>query len=319
MGVHVVTWVLLVLHGSAILHAQTEDVLRPKGRPITEEERASSSWDRHPERIPLALLGEVGINANTFTQDLQRTFPAGTTPNDVLSGGSGWSWTLGAGAEYQLRNDLAVQMRVAIDRKSYANSVSGVLDYNDSASERPRDMAFVASTQAAVTYVSVSPCIRYDFTDRLFGTVGVSVHARLGDVTRRDVIDITDADPALGLNVDYGLQRGLFRSISREVVANTDMLQPIVQQYPAKSTEFVRYHTWRTGFDIGVGYRVPFDARTAVVVQLRYQRMLSVMSDAFMVTDYSRSTSQRLTEVTYGDARIHSVQLILGVWMKLLQ
>ncbi len=316
---HGVFCLVLVLGTQFSSMAQTEDVLRPKGRPITKEERAKSTWEYHPERIPLAVMGEAGINVNVFRQDLQRTFPATITPNDVLSSGIGWGWTVGGGGEYQFRHDLAAQVRIALDHKAFANTVDGVVDYQDSTSEIPRDMAFRATTSSSLTYLSLTPSVRYSINARMFATVGVSLQARVSDVQRHDIIEITDADPEVGLGLDYRLQRGRFRSISRTVTANTDMLQPIEQRYPAKSTEFVQYHTWRTAVELGAGYVYPLDSRAAVVVQLRYQRMLSDMNDAFMVTDYSRSTSQRLTEITYRNARIHSVQLTIGLWFKLME
>lgn len=296
--------------------SQTEDVLRPKGRPVTKAERAMSSWESHPERIPVSILAEAGMNLCLFRQDLQRTFPIGTTPNDVLREGSGVGWWVGVGAEYQFRSDAAFQLRMSLERKQYSNSINGVMDFQDSVTQLPRDMAFKAATSSSLTYLSIAPSIRYSFSPQFFATVGVCLQARVTDVYRNDELTITDTDPSVGMPVNYQLSRGLFRSTTRTISANTDMLQPIEQRYPARSTEFVQYHTWRTGIEAGVGILQPINPRTAIVAQLRYQFSSTALSNAFMVTDYSRSMSQRLTEITYENARIHSIQLILGIWFK---
>jgi opacity protein-like surface antigen len=311
--------VLLMFFAGTSLFAQSEDVLRPKGRPVTKEDRAKATWEFFPERLPVALTSELGVNANFFSQSLQRTFDAGQTPNNVLSSGSGIGSVFGIGAEYQFRPDMAAQLRIGIDQKSYSNSLEGVIDFRDSSMELPRDMSYRADTKSSVTFLSFTPSLRYAINHRMFVSVGFGVHAMVSDLKRTDEIIVTDADPLIGLNVDYNLRPGLYRSISRTVSANTDMLQPIEQQYPAKSTEFVVYDTWRTTLEFGAGYIYPVDKRLAVVASLRYQYAMSSLNAPFMVTDFSRSLSQRLTEITYSDARIHSVQFTIGVWFKLAE
>lgn len=310
-------WVLCYLFAGTSLFAQSEDVLRPKGRPVTKEDRAKATWEFYPERLPVALTSEIGMNANFFSQSLQRTFDAGQTPNNVLSAGWGIGSIFGIGAEYQFRPEIAAQFRMGIDQKSYSNSLQGVIDFRDSSMEVPRDMSFRADTKSSVTFITFTPSLRYSINHRMFLTVGFGLHAMVGDLKRTDQISITDADPLIGLNVDYTLRPGMYRSISRTVSANTDMLQPIEQQYPAKSTEFVMYDTWRTTLELGAGYMYPVDKRLAVVASLRYQYAMTTLNAPFMVTDFSRSLTQRLTEITYSDARIHSVQLTIGVWFKL--
>lgn len=306
----------MMLVTTVSMMSQMEDVLRPKGRPVTKAERAMSSWESHPERIPVSILAEAGMNLCLFHQDLQRTFPIGTTPNDVLREGSGVGWLVGVGAEYQFRSDAAFQLRMSLERKQYSNSINGVMDFQDTVTQMPRDMVFKATTSSSLTYLSIAPGIRYSFTPQFFATAGFCLQALISDVYRNDELMIPDTDPNVGMPVNYQLERGLFRSTTRTITANTDMLQPIEQRYPARSTEFVQYYTWRTGIEAGVGILQSINPRTAIVAQLRYQFSFTALNDAFMVTDYSRSMSQRLTEITYENARIHSIQLILGVLFK---
>ena len=298
------------------LYSQNEDVLRPKGKPLTAEEMSQYSWVNHPDKKPWTIGIEGGLNFNMFSQKLERDFPL-SSPEDVLKSGFGISPFAGLLIDYSFTNQVAVQLRVDYDIKNYSNKVESAIDASDP-SGNITNMLVSAEYNAKSTYLSVTPLIRYNIDERFFLLGGITFQSRMGDYTREDIFSKSTNDDTTWINIDYNLVPGQYSSVSGVVTnANTNFLPPVTQTFPQVQSTLHEYVKSRMGIEVGIGYLFPLSNSIALATQARYQYMFGTTNETFTVTDVSRAPSNKLSNVTYSNAMLHSVQLAIGLWFKL--
>ena len=301
------------------LHAQEEDVLRPHGKPLSAEERSKFSWANHPEKVPFMLGIEAGMNYNMFSQDLSRTLEITDSPNNVLKSGSGISPFFGFLIEEALSSNLAIQLKFMYDTKKYSNNVAAAVDAVDANGTTILNLPLQAEYDASVNYISIDPTLRYSLSNNFFLTLGVNFQFMSGDLVRNDKLTKTDPENTnTWLNSDYALQPGQYSMISRSINKATDFLPPFNLGPGFFSSPLIDYSSSRTSLEIGAGYLFDLTRTAALAVQARYQYAFSVLNPSFSVTDVSRSPSARSSDVTYENAMLHSLQLSLGLWFKIM-
>ncbi len=301
------------------LHAQEEDVLRPHGKPLSAEERSKFSWANHPEKVPFMVGIEAGMNYNMFSQDLSRTLEITDSPNNVLKSGSGISPFFGLLIEEALSANLAIQLKFMYDTKHYSNKIAAVIDAVDSTNTIVQDLPLQAEYVADVNYVSIAPTLRYNLSNDFFVTLGVNYQFMSGELVRNDKLTKTDPENAnTSLSFDYALQPGSYSMISRSISKATDFLPPFDQGSGFFSSPMIDYSSSRTCLEVGAGYLVDLTRTAALALQARYQFAFSVLNPSFTVTDMSRAPSNRSSDVTYENAMLHSLQLSLGLWFKIM-
>ncbi len=263
-----------------------EDVLRPNGN-------LSELTDFKPY-ITIGL--EAGLNYNIFNQNMiwSNNYLHGTI-FDPLTTGSGISPHIGALIDIPLDNTFGVQLRFAYDMKNFGQSSSG----NDfDIQSRPHDMKLDVNVTSA--YFTITPLLRINATNKLFFTVGPTFHSIVGPIETTWKPEVADGTP---LN-SFGYFNYLgFGTASRgSVTLSTDDQGSIEKP-----------NSLRLGLEGGVGYKFDLSEKIYLVPQLRFQLMLTPITNNTELINII--TNETILQTT--DRMLHSFQLAIAVWFEL--
>ncbi len=298
------------------VHAQEEDVLRPKGRPISAQERSGYSWSNRPERLPFSLGLYGGLNMNSFSQTVSYGTPSVREPLEpALESGSGSSPFFGFLVDYAFSPNAALQLRLEYDSKSFEHSQSGSIDVTDEFNSIIQNMgAVTASYTAKVSYLNIEPTLRFNIDENFFLTFGLNYQMQMGDFLRNDKLSKTNPADTFWFRIDYNFTQGKFDVIERELKNVSSSITPdgnLTPQVPSIVSS-------RVGIVPGAGALIPLTRSLALAAEIRYQYMLTALNPDFQTLDITRTPSNiSATPVTFTNPMLHSLQFSLGLWFKL--
>lgn len=321
------------------LFAQSEDVLRPKGRPGSSSgDNSSSSSSR-----PITIGFEAGLNFNFFGQDIsRRPFISGdptvtNSPEEVLGTGFGVSPTIGVFVDVPVSSSIGIQGRVAYDRKSYSNTQRGVVDAfvqqtpvrvnpGDGARSFPStihgfaDGVVPMDTEAEVSFamntIAVAVIGRFDIWKSLYVTFGPYAHFVMGDATRTDTWNWIGPDSTF-IIVDYNRVTGQYTQISRESNRYRNFLPAVGDVNQIGAYEQSTFASARIGLELGAGYRFNLSRSVYLAPNVRFQVMLTPLTAEFQASDISSPETQGIDRVTYGEASLNSLVAVLQLGIRL--
>ncbi|TAL69502.1 MAG: hypothetical protein EPN82_06620 [Bacteroidetes bacterium] len=270
-----------------------EDVLRPHGKKATTEE---ADWSY--KRNPIIIGVEAGLNINLFNQEIIWNVPDGYphgTMWDGLKSASGISPHFGVMVDIPINKTFDFQLRAAYDIKNYGVNVDGT-DIDKYGSEWPMNL----KVDVASSYITLTPLLRINATDKLFFTVGPTFHFLAGDI--ETTWNPTSTNGITQLN-DYPFWNNQFPvgATTGTIVENESPIQ--------KST--------RIGIEGGIGYIIPLSKSIFLVPQGRFQYMLTPVTSDIVVPFYDVQSGNIIGNETSANRMLHSLQLALALWFEI--
>jgi len=305
--------VLMLVAGSLL--AQNEDVLRPYGRPgdaVQNTKRSSTKRDK------MVLGVEGGGLFSFFSQTLERDVQITGSPEDVLKSASGWGMTFGLFFDAPLSSSVGLQFRANYNKQSFSSSSTAdtidaaIVGIRTRDGESPQGFTSVVpmpvKTSAAWTMnsISIAALARIDIVDELFLTIGPIASIRVGDVVRHDVIEKINNDTLTWISIDYNGTPGQYQSIHRDISVASNIL-------PVGAITTSTYAGARFGLEAGIGYRWNVSPSAYIAPNVRYQYMFSKMNETIQATDVSRINLQSASNVTYSNAMLNALAIVLQV------
>jgi hypothetical protein len=238
--------------------AQTEDVLRPKGRTAYEVSQNSSSRANSDAKTPIRFGIELGANYNmagaTYSGSgiSQGLIDAASTYNGVAP-------FINVFADIGITNNLGIWLQVGYEDKSTSRNV----DYKDECTIYDVNTGLPISSTAAtinyngttdLTYFSIGAQLRYNLNPNLFILAGPTFQF-LNSNSFSSSVTQTIKDP-----VDCFFNYGTPEQSKVDVVKNTDARNLL---------------TTRVGLNLGVGYMFPINNSLSIAPKLGYQLMFS--------------------------------------------
>ena len=304
--------VLTLVAGSLL--AQNEDVLRPNGKPgdVQQNNKRSSS-----NRDKMVLGVEGGGLLSFFSQTLERDVQVTGSPEDVLKSASGWGTSYGLFLDIPLSSSFGFQFRGNYNRQSFSSSSTADTIDASIVGIRPRDrenpqgdevvpMPVQTSVAWTTNSISIAALARIVIVDELFLTVGPIASIRMGDVVRHDEIKKIETDTSTLISIDYNGIVGRYQTISRDVSVATNV-------FPRGAISTSTYAAARFGLEAGIGYCWRVGPTAYIAPNVRYQYMFSNMNETYQSTDVSRSILQRTSNVTYSNAMLNALAIVLQV------
>jgi len=300
----------LLATGAGLLHAQDEDVLRPKGRPEGSR-RSTATRSSMEDKFRLGL--EVGGTFGFMNQSMDRTAALADSPEDVLASGSGLSPFVNILADLPLTNSMGIRFRLGWDQRRLSNTKAGIIDaVGDSTII---DMNTTSSYKMVTNNIDAGILFRIDVAPKFYIAAGPVALFTMGDIEREDTWSWNGPEGTF-ISRDYALQPGQYSSVSRTVTRNTNFLpngdllssDPNVVDAAAKP-----WKTTQVGFELGVGYETEIAKGIFLSPHLRFQYYFTKMSDKFTAEDISRIATQRFSTITFGGGNMAAVQLGVGL------
>ena len=284
---NIILFVIMIISCFSTLIAQ-EDILRP----YRAGESESKKWgpNEKPWYQPVMMGVELGLNYNSFSQNITWDPAVPKSPNNVFESGSGFSPFLGIMADFELSYDVGLQVKLLWDKKYFTNSYSGEADVVDNLTGiyLGRQGAVNVDYNASVDYFDLNFIVRVNVTKDVFLSLGPSFQFALGDIKQN--IDLTTSDPGITF-IATGTQNA---SASGNVVANA-----------------------RLGIEFGAGYEYEISKNLYVVPQLRYQLNIFKLAKDSNGLDNWKIYSAGLSNMGFSNAMLNSLQLSVALWFNL--
>ncbi len=284
-------WHCTLLLFPLLLYAQ-EDVLRPRGAPVSEPFAEA--------RTPIRLGLEGGIGWNSTSQNITYAGvqPTPPTPMDIFKSGSGVSPAAAAAVDIGIAPKLGLQFKIGYEQKRWSNSGTGIADCFI-----PYDLIIDVSVQSRYTvqanYLALGAALRYDLTPQLWLTVGPVYHRLLGKIRQTERYEVVDPDSNCGF---LGPDGNLYRVLELEAEIGPDDPVPA----PPSGGRF--------GAELGIGYRIPLSPGLELVPRLSGQLLSSPRSGDVNTEDVWRGPTLGPLPVQWRGLSLYSVLLTVGVW-----
>lgn len=288
---------LLAMGAGSAAYGQEEDVLRPKGRPAslgpTPGRTASSS-------LPITIGLEGGLNLSFFSQSVSGALE--TSPIQTFTKGLGVAPYASIFVDVGVSPTVGVQLRAAYDRKSYGNSEDAIIDCTlfDEYGQ-PVQITTTPVTvdyTSAITYITLSPQIRWEPVSRLVVLAGPSFQFR-GSALVTEATQNLGQDNACFFPGPNGEQ--LKTRVVNDTLDNSEAL-----------------NSFRLGAELSLAYRIPLSSSVDLVPRVGYQFMFTAPAPAGNpVADDSRSLTLGQRIVTPSEPSLHSLQAVVGLWIRL--
>jgi hypothetical protein len=292
--------------------AQEEDVLRPRGKSAAETAEESAPASRPSSgSVRFSFGGETGLNYNMFSQDVERTSPVDNSIEDVLKSGNGFSRFISLFVDFPLTSSFGIQVKGLIDQKNWTNSGRGGIDIFDQNNGSYLETATMeASYDAVADYFGAALLLRADIgSTGFFVTAGPTYHVLVGDVERTDKVEIVEGMDESFINVNYELEAGQNRSISR----TTNQPAMFLPSIPISNPSIGEFSSSRLGVEGGLGYRYVISSLWQVWPQVRYNYALSNVSTDTKMIDYWMPQTQGTPETTFKNSRLSSLQFSVSL------
>ncbi len=285
--------VLCMVLCSAMAFAQSEDVLRPNGRPDGGEGSATSSSSK--KKLPWILGLEAGMNVNFYNGSLQGTLE--NSPYNAFQSGSGFSPFFGLYFEVPLSKSISIGMRALYDMKSFGNSVENAeQECQDFISGQFNVALLTLEYDEKINYVTLNPLVRWESTSGFFVQLG----------------------PVIQFAVD-SVNSTVTRTINEDETCRFNFGTPDESRVQTIESTGEASNPTRFGVDLGVGYRMALSSTIDLVPRIGYQWMLTPYGDDTAGIDDSQANIPGVgpESFTYTDITLSSLQLSLSLWFHL--
>ena len=275
--------VLLFISFSQILMAQ-ENVLKPK-TPAKEVARDDAEYDYYPIGFGI----EAGINYNMFSQTLSWESEVPQSIFNVFKSASGISPYFAVAADFPINGQMGIQAKIAYDGRSYSNTYTGVAEYYDFVNLVYLDGDEEQKLEITGADISISALFRYNFARNLVLTVGPMISLPAGDYTQK----LTQTSLSEG-RYFYDEEGNAYK-----VNVRTDKITDIKTRF---------------GLDLGLGYKIPLSSSMTLIPQVRFNFMLSKITDDQTVVDNSRAVQYGEPFLHATDAKLQTLKFGIGLW-----
>lgn len=292
---------------TTMMIAQSEDVLRPKGRPDGGDEQQTTTSSK--KKMSWVVGIEGGMNMNFHGQGMSMDPVIDNSPETALESGVGFSPEFGAFVDLGVSSKVGIQLRVAFDAKAAGNAANGIIDAPVSGVEGFAVVPMETSMEYALSYntIAIAALARIDLTESLFLTIGPIAQLTIGDVTREDVLTKTSDDESF-ITVDYEGNPGQYDQIKRTTTVAQNLL-PAAGDPTLYTTS--AYETTRFGAEIGIGYRIMLSKSVYFAPNVRYQYMFSPLNDEFTAEEISQPFTQSTALIQYDKGSLNTLAFIL--------
>ena len=287
----IVSIVVLCILMTSNLYSQDEDVLRPRGV-RNDQSRANSSSSS--SKTPLILGIEAGLNYNMFSQTI-----TGLVPNSrfaVFESASGISPLVGVFLDVAIADNLGIQFKVAYDQKYIKNTKDAIIDCQIfGVTGSIVDAQISGEFTNTVSYIDLTPLLRWNITPELFLLVGPTVHLQIGNGSGTFTETITSSGDCY---FNFGTPDS-----SKTSTLTFDSLGTVSP---------------RIGAQIDLGYKIAVSPTISLVPKVGYQYMFTKLASDEVGTDNSRQLSTGLVSpFTATNKILNSLQFTLGLWFQL--
>lgn len=290
---------------TSLVFAQTEDVLRPQGKPGGYKSLGKRS----------SVIGiEGGINMGFLSQSITPVnpdFPIAKSPEHVLNSGFGIAPSIGLFTDIPLTGTIGIQARFGYQGRTVSNTKSDAIA-EASITQNEGLINGSLFTEATVesyyklvySSVSVSLLGRFDITKQLFVSFGPVVEWRVSNAERSDRVTVLSPDE-VNFTVNY-----LGESVREKTITRTDTIQQSILPQ-ASYTEASSYAASRVALEFGIGYRYQISKGIYVAPNVRYQYFLTKLTTGFSPLDGSRLFTQGSTQIDFDKASLNHLAIIL--------
>ncbi len=299
----------LIVTVAASTTAQTEDVLRPKGRP----DGGGSGTMLSPNSNRVFVGVEGGLNVNFLSQDITwQDEEVANSLEAVLESGTGVSFEFGFFADFPLSKGVGIQTRIAYDAKAAGNTQSdgilegGILPVDGISGFAPSEGTVETSYSLMMHAATIAVLGRFDIAQNFFATFGPVLNVSIGDVTRSDRSTVLEPDDFF-ITRDYEGNPIASKEITRETTTWTNIL-PAVGQGPYQAST---YASTRFGVELGLGYRFFLSNNLYLAPNLRYQYFLNPLTTGISSSDLSREFTRGEVPMTFGEVSLNTLAIIL--------
>jgi Outer membrane protein beta-barrel domain len=288
---------ILAIGSVQVTYGQDEDVLRPKGRPTT---LGQSPGRTQSSSSPVTIGFEGGINLSFFSQDI--TGALATSPVQTFGSGSGVAPYASLFVDVGITPTIGVQLRAAYDRKMYGNTGDAIIDCTifDEYGQIINITTTPVSVDytSALTYITLSPQFRWEPIPHFIVLAGPSVQFRASSL-------VTESTQSIPNDNECFFPGPNGEQLNSRTIADTADTSAILNSV-------------RFGAEISVAYRIPLTKSIDLVPRVGYQFMFTPVGSAGdPFVDQSRSLTLGPTTVTAGEPSLHSLQAVLGLWIRL--
>ncbi|MBK9248333.1 MAG: outer membrane beta-barrel protein [Ignavibacteria bacterium] len=287
----VISMFIIVLGMTVSAFAQDEDVLRPRGSNSSNARRGSSS-SGSTSSTPIIFGIEAGMNYNMFSQTMSGLLPDSRFA--MLASGNGISPLVGAFVDIEVARNLGVQIKLAYDQKKFGNSGNAIIDCETAGTGAIVDATITGEYTNTVTYLDLTPQLRWNITPELVFLIGPTVHFQLGNGTGTFSETITSAGECY---FNFGQSNQ-----SKTSAITIDSIGTIAPRF---------------GTQIDLGYKFNLSSMIYLVPKVGYQFMFTKLAEDEASSDNSRFPSLGLVPITATNKTLHSLQFTLGLWFQL--
>lgn len=276
---------------TTMMMAQSEDVLRPKGRPDGGDVQQTTTSSR--KKLPWILGLEGGMNVNFQNGSLQGTLE--NSPYNAFQSGSGFSPFFGLYFEVPLSKSISIGMRALYDMKAFGNSIENAEQECEDLVGGQFNVALLTfEYDEKISYVTLNPLIRWEATSGFFVHLG----------------------PVIQFAVD-SIHSTVTRTINEDEECRFNFGTPEESRVQTIESSGEASNPTRFGVDLGVGYRLPLSPTIDLVPRVGYQWMLTPYGDDVAGIDDSQLNLVGPVPFTYTDITLSSLQLSLSLWFHL--
>jgi hypothetical protein len=277
--------------------AQSEDVLRPHGNKAIGNSKVQQNAKSISTSKSSIIIGvEGGLNFNMFSQTMN-----GLTPNSrfaVFESGTGLSPFFGVFIDYEISNNLGFQFKLAYDNKKYSNTNDAIRDCQvvdqSNGSISIADAQVTGNYTNSVSYLDLTPQLRWDATPELFILIGPTIHLQLGKST----LEFEENISSLGeCYYNYGTVN---QSKTSKLSFESDATVPT-----------------RFGTQIDIGYKYPISKNILLVPKIGLQYMFSKLDADKKASDDTKLYTTGIVPFTAINKSLNSLQFSIGIWFKL--
>lgn len=292
-----ITIIVLVFMKYNFSFAQDEDVLRPHGNKANGNSKVQQNAKSISTSKSSIIIGlEGGLNFNMFSQTMN-----GLTPNSrfaVFESGSGVSPFFGAFIDYGITNNIGIQFKLAYDNKKYGNSKDAIRDCQvvdqSNGTVNIVDAQVTGNYTNSISYLDITPQLRWDATPELFVLIGPTIHLQIG----KSSLEFEENISSLGeCYYNYGtVNQSKTTKISLESDATVST---------------------RIGTQIDVGYKLPISKNILLVPKIGFQYMFSKSDVDETASDDTKLYTTGIVPFTAINKSLNSFQFSIGIWFKL--
>jgi len=214
----------------------------------------------------------------------------------MLGSGNGISPLVGAFVDIGIADNIGLQFKLAYDQKKFGNTKDAIIDCQVVGAGNIVDASISGEYTNTVSYIDLTPQLRWNVTPEFFVLVGPTAHFQIGNGSGTFAETITS-------------QGECYFNFGTPQQSKTQQLN-----FDSLGTNAPRF-----GAQIDLGYKYSLSPTMFLVPKIGFQYMFTKFAnDESDLIDNSKSLSTGLSPIiTLTDKMLHSLQFSLGLWFQL--